>query len=246
MHQHLQAMFLVPVLDIRHGQVVRAVRGERSTYAPVRSTLVDGSEPLAVARALLDASGARTLYIADLDALTGGAVQTAVLRALRAALPSEVAIWLDGGFADAEVAAAVTREVDAVTPVYASEALTTREVAARCLADRERAILSLDHHRGRALDAAGLWHDGTLWPDRLIVMTLDRVGADAGPDLDLLADVRTRARAGTRIYGAGGVRSAADLEACRRAGAAGWLVASALHDGRLDAGTRLAPEAGSR
>ena len=239
-------MFLVPVLDIQQGQVVRAVRGERSTYAPVKSALVAGSEPVAVARALLDASGSRTLYIADLDALTGGSVQTAVLSRLRAALPRDLSIWLDGGFADDTVASAVMREVDGLTPVYASESLKTREVAARCLADPQRAILSLDHHRGKALDAAGLWHDVTLWPEQLIVMTLDRVGADSGPDLDLLADVRSRARPGTRIYGAGGVRSQADLDVSAQAGAAGWLVASALHDGRLGAGTGLAPGTGSR
>jgi phosphoribosylformimino-5-aminoimidazole carboxamide ribotide isomerase len=33
--------------------------------------------------------------------------------------------------------------------------------------------------------------------------------------------------------GAGGVRDAADLRAAHAGGAAGWLVASALHDGTL-------------
>lgn len=239
-------MLLVPVLDIRQGQVVRAVRGERSTYAPVKSALVAGSEPVTVAHALLDASGSKTLYIADLDALTGGRVQTAVLATLRAALAEDVSIWLDGGFADDGAASAVTGEVEGLTPVYASEALKSRETAARCLADPRRAILSLDHHRGKALDEAGLWHDVTLWPEQLIVMTLDRVGSDSGPDLERLADVRSRARPGTRIYGAGGVRSQADLDVCAGAGAAGWLVASALHDRRIGAGTGIAPGTGSR
>jgi uncharacterized protein related to proFAR isomerase len=35
--------------------------------------------------------------------------------------------------------------------------------------------------------------------------------------------------------GAGGVRDAADLRAAAGSGAAGWLVASALHDGTLQA-----------
>jgi phosphoribosylformimino-5-aminoimidazole carboxamide ribotide isomerase len=39
--------------------------------------------------------------------------------------------------------------------------------------------------------------------------------------------------AGRRIYAAGGVRDAADLAALARAGIAGALVATALHDGRL-------------
>lgn len=236
-------MFLVvPVLDLRHGQVVRAVRGERAAYRPIVSTLVASSEPVAVARALLAASGSDTLYIADLDALAGEPVQLDVLRALLAALaPSRVGCWLDAGFADAAAAAAVSREIDRLTPVFASESLASRDVARRCLADRRRAMLSLDRHRDRALDPAGLWHDETLWPDRVVVMTLDRVGADAGPDLATFADVQARAPRAGRVFGAGGVRSADDLAACERAGAAGWLVASALHDGRLGAGTRLAP-----
>jgi phosphoribosylformimino-5-aminoimidazole carboxamide ribotide isomerase len=66
----------------------------------------------------------------------------------------------------------------------------------------------------------------------VIVMTLERVGADAGPDLDTLRAVQTRAP-GAELVGAGGIRNADDLARARAAGAYAWLVASALHDGRL-------------
>jgi phosphoribosylformimino-5-aminoimidazole carboxamide ribotide isomerase len=66
----------------------------------------------------------------------------------------------------------------------------------------------------------------------VIVMTLDRVGARAGPDLETFARLRAAAPDRTLI-GAGGVRDAADVRAAAAAGAAGWLVASALHDGTL-------------
>jgi len=72
-----------------------------------------------------------------------------------------------------------------------------------------------------------------LWPEQLIVMTLGRVGSGAGPDLARLAEIRALAGA-RRLYAAGGVRNGADLAALANAGAAGVLVASALHDGRLD------------
>jgi phosphoribosylformimino-5-aminoimidazole carboxamide ribotide isomerase len=51
-----------------------------------------------VGRALLDHCAGNTLYIADLDALTGRGVQTPLLTELLQALP-EVEIWLDAGFA---------------------------------------------------------------------------------------------------------------------------------------------------
>jgi phosphoribosylformimino-5-aminoimidazole carboxamide ribotide isomerase len=68
----------------------------------------------------------------------------------------------------------------------------------------------------------------------VIVMTLDRVGAFAGPDLAAFADIRRRAPQAA-VIGAGGIRDSDDLAAASRAGAHEWLVASALHDLRIPA-----------
>lgn len=244
-------MLLIPVLDLRGGQVVRAVRGERGRYQPVRSRLVAGSEPCAVARALLGASGSDTLYVADIDALLGAPPQTAVIAALLDALPATT-LWLDAGFADAASARALLAALGPqvattpITPVFGSESLRSLDA----LDDAAGVILSLDRHRGRALDAAGLWGEPSRWPERVIAMALDAVGAAAGPELALFAQLRARAPQRHWI-GAGGIRDDADLDACAKAGAHGWLVASALHDARLAqrgaavdaAGTRLASEA---
>jgi phosphoribosylformimino-5-aminoimidazole carboxamide ribotide isomerase len=94
------------------------------------------------------------------------------------------------------------------------------------------AILSLDYRAADFLGPPDLLDEPSLWPKHVIVMTLARVGGGAGPDLERLAIIRQRAGA-RRLYAAGGVRNAADLDALRDAGAAGVLVASALHDGRL-------------
>jgi phosphoribosylformimino-5-aminoimidazole carboxamide ribotide isomerase len=63
-------------------------------------------------------------------------------------------------------------------------------------------------------------------------MNLARVGSALGPDLELIAALR-RLAPRSRWYAAGGVRNGLDLRRCREAGAAGVLVASALHDGRI-------------
>ena len=63
-------------------------------------------------------------------------------------------------------------------------------------------------------------------------MTMERVGSQAGPDLDTLRTLR-RNSPGTWLVGAGGVRNAADLARATDAGADAWLVASALHDLQL-------------
>lgn len=222
------------------GRVVRAVRGDRRSYQPVVSVLCAGSDPVTVAQALCRHAAASVLYIADLDALQGGAVQTDVLRALGAALPG-VRFWLDAGFADVGAVRALLAQVGPevaarIDPVYASESLQdTLTLTERIdAADRpgQRAILSLDRRDGQRLDLAGCWEQPARWPARVIVMTLERVGAHTGPDLDTLAEVQRRAPA-ARLIGAGGVRGADDLQAAAQAGAVAWLVASALHDGRL-------------
>lgn len=230
-------MQLIPVLDLKAGQAVRAVRGDRATYQPVRSRLVEGSEPQAVAEALLRHTRSPCLYLADLDALTGGLAQVDALRGLLVALP-ELTLWLDAGFATRaaadELLAALGPEAARITPVFASEALRSRAELEACCADRQGSVLSLDQRHGQPMDRAGCWALPQLWPERVIVMTLDRVGAEAGPDLDTLAAVRRQAPR-AHLIGAGGVRQEGDLEAARAAGASAWLVASALHDGRLAA-----------
>jgi phosphoribosylformimino-5-aminoimidazole carboxamide ribotide isomerase len=228
-------MRIIPVVDLQNGVVVRAVKGERERYRPLESALCRSSDPLRVARILLEHCGSRKLYVADLDALAGRPPQTAVIEAMLAALPT-TELWLDAGFAMPEDAAACAKALGGhasrMTAVFGSESLGLAADFERCFADRTRAILSLDRRTERPLDPAGCWSAPGRWPSRVIVMTLDRVGAFAGPDLATLADVRRRGPQ-ARYIGAGGIRDADDLALARRAGAYAWLVASALHDGRL-------------
>jgi phosphoribosylformimino-5-aminoimidazole carboxamide ribotide isomerase len=237
-------MNLIPVIDLMQGVVVRARRGERGSYRPIDSALCRSTDPLTVAAILRDHCAARQIYIADLDALTGRAPQHAVVRSLARAL-DDVELWVDAGFADAT---AVTdwqgrAELDAKrwVPVLASESLrdaATLAAATMCAGlPRQDVVLSLDRRGTELLDRAGCWTNPTLWPARVIVMTLECVGADQGPDLDTFAQVRAQA-AGRHFIGAGGIRDARDLSAAREAGASAWLVASALHDRRLAATDR--------
>ncbi|HZH05128.1 MAG TPA: HisA/HisF-related TIM barrel protein [Lautropia sp.] len=232
-------MQIVPVVDLLAGHAVRAVRGDRANYQPVESSLCRGSDPLVVGRALLDHCAGNTLYIADLDALTGRGVQTPLLTELLQALP-EVGIWLDAGFASPPEAAAILGALPEggkrVVPVIASEALSAAESISEFTRRWPRALLSLDQRQGKALGAESCWTASHLWPQKIIVMTLDRVGSFEGPDLATVQEVQARAGSARTVIGAGGVRSVADLEAAARAGVEAWLIASALHDGRIPAG----------
>lgn len=231
-------MQIIPVVDVLHGCAVRGVRGERSRYQPVESQLCGGSDPVDVARALLDYCAASVLYVADLDGIMRGAPQIDTLMRLIRALPG-IELWLDAGFTNPASAHALIAPLGVkLTPVFGSESLRTRAT----LDDRsdplsrlpDNAVLSLDRRHHATLGDPAWWTDTSNWPANLIVMTLDRVGSFDGPDLATVADVRLRA--GNRhIIGAGGVRHVDDLHAGAAAGADAWLVASALHDRRIPA-----------
>jgi phosphoribosyl isomerase A len=237
-------MDLIPVIDLMQGQVVRGVRGERHNYRPIVSALCASSDPVTVARILCRHCAAAQLYVADLDALQGRPAQHEVLSALLQALP-EVELWLDAGFGQADAPRSLRRALGEdgarVKAVYASESMRDPVALSACFgpqgAARADDLLSLDRRGGQRLDDAGCWETPSLWPERVIVMTLERVGADSGPDLATLREVQQRAPA-ARLIGAGGIRHAADLAAANAVGAHGWLVASALHDLRLPAVTR--------
>jgi phosphoribosylformimino-5-aminoimidazole carboxamide ribotide isomerase len=229
-------MKLIPVIDLMQAQVVRAIRGDRKSYRPIVSTLCASSDPVELARILTAHCAAGQLYIADLDALMGGAAQADVLREIAIALPG-LELWVDAGFASAQAADDLIDRIGVIdggriVPVFASESLRSADELARCFDRPGEGILSLDRRDGKKLDAAGCWASPRHWPERVIVMTLERVGADAGPDLDTLHEVQARSPQ-TRLIGAGGIRNPADLARAQEAGAHAWLVASALHDGRL-------------
>src|SRR6478735_10495109 len=98
-------MRIIPVIDVADGVVVHATGGDRSAYRPIVSPLAPTPDPVAVAHALSRVTGAAEYYVADLDALTGKARQTAVVAALVSQLKCDV--WLDAGVSDDDDLAAV-------------------------------------------------------------------------------------------------------------------------------------------
>jgi phosphoribosylformimino-5-aminoimidazole carboxamide ribotide isomerase len=226
---------LVPVIDIRAGRAVRARAGRRSHYAPLSTPLCPDGDPLALALRFVSQFRSDTLYLADLDAITRAGTNRALIDAIAAALP-ETALWVDAGIGDRR---ALERSSGQPTlrPVIGTETLTDADLLRdpACAA----AILSLDKHRGRLVAPDGLQSALDTWHGDIVLMGLDRVGGGGGPDLARLARYRRRLP-GSRLYAAGGVRDADDLRRLAAAGAAGALVATALHDGAISAADALA------
>ncbi|WP_371345309.1 HisA/HisF-related TIM barrel protein [Ancylobacter sp. IITR112] len=222
-------MELIPVIDLMGGAVVHARRGARDAYRPIATPLAAGAAPQDVVDGLLALGAFRTLYIADLDAITGRGGHDATLRMLVERHPS-LALWVDAGEASPAALARRMRHGPG-RPVIGSESLRDTGAAQAALASGA-GLLSLDYGPEGPRGPSELHADAGLWPDAVIVMTLARVGAGQGPDLERLAAILARAE-GRRVYAAGGVRDAGDLHRLAELGVAGVLLASALHDGRL-------------
>ncbi len=231
-------MRIIPVLDLKGGIVVHARRGQRADYAPLRSTLVDGCEPVSVARALCAACRTGSLYVADLDALAGRPVDVAML----AHLAAVAELWVDAGASTAERAQALAR-AGVARNVVGTESLGPDATADRAAgAPAPPLTLSVDLRDGRLISprpelagrepAAAAPLASALGVRELLVIDLSRVGSGSGPPLRAVAELGA-ALPGLAIYAGGGVRGDNDLRALESAGATGALVATALHEGRV-------------
>lgn len=219
---------IVPVIDLRLGSVVRAKAGERNRYQPIVTPLSRSPDPVEVAAGLLAVAPSRHLYVADLDGIEGRGRDVASLRRLATAFPA-VTLWIDAGIATrAEADAFLDQGLGRL--VLGSESQAD-DALVRDLGDR--AVLSLDFRGEDYVGPHEILATPAIWPERVIVMTLARVGMGHGPDLTRLADLRRQAPTCCRLYAAGGLRDRRDLAALAEIGVSGILVASALHDGRL-------------
>ncbi|QBR72547.1 nickel transporter [Beijerinckiaceae bacterium] len=223
-------MKVIPVIDLKGGVVVRARQGLRESYAPISTSLARTSGPLDVVAGLLALYPFDTIYVADLDRIESHGKRRPTLDDLQIAFPG-IDFWVDEGVRDAIEARSWLDRNQNAHLVLGTESLLNSKALAE-LAGERRLVLSLDFGNQGFLGPEGILDRPDLWPARIIVMTLARVGSDAGPDLDRLAQVAGCApNAG--LFAAGGLRGSSDLKRLESAGVRGVLVASALHDGRL-------------
>ena len=232
-------MRLIPVMDLRDGLAVHAVKGAREQYRPVAGVLADTADPLDVARAFRKKLGLSELYIADLNAIQGHGHHQALIS--RLAQQSGMRLIVDAGAANVASALQVL-DAGASQVIIGAETLPTWEMAlAICAAiDPRHLIFSLDMRSGQVLsrcsqlavstpaEVLGLLNRAN-WRE-VILLDLSRVGTGTGVDEALIAEAR-RMFPQLMLLAGGGVRDASELADLRTAGVAGVLVATALHQG---------------
>lgn len=232
-------MQIIPVLDIMNGQVVRGVAGDRANYAPIRSALVDSSEPEIVARALIRATSAEAIYIANLDMLRWGTSEFDVR-----ILPEwNGTIFLDIGGLSQEPPDARFRMIAAFE--VGERVAFVRETFQQYRAAKPPAF-SVDLRNGSLIGAWAEWglrspKDAIGLVDRVweigfrtvIVLDVARVGVGQGTGTEALCIAIRERYPAMEIITGGGVRSWDDVNRLADCGIDGVLVASAIHDGTL-------------
>jgi len=245
---------VIPVIDLKQGQVVRGIAGRREEYRPIESRLCGDARPGSVGAALA-AAGFGQVYLADLDAIEAGhrgAAPQPALEVYEELMRIGLDLWVDAGTSDLRLARSLNRlwlgDRQLAGIVAGLESMPDPEFLGElCFAIRpERLIFSLDLKDGVPLLVRGSEWEGLAAEEiaenaiecgvqRIIVLDLARVGVGEGVGTESLVRTLRSLDADLEIIAGGGVRSMHDLESLARAGCDAALVASALHDGRLSA-----------
>ncbi|MBS7611492.1 hypothetical protein KEJ27_04710 [Candidatus Bathyarchaeota archaeon] len=229
-------MKVIPVLDVKNGLTVWAKMGFRDLYKPIRSRLYPFSNPLATVKKL-SSLGFKTIYVADLDAILYGFINTELYKALS----SEVNLMVDLGVKSFEEASRVI-DTGVKKLIVATETLPKLEIALSILEAYgcDRVVLSLDLKNREILSKIPgfkslpprecLEKFVKLGFKEVIIVDLARVGSNSGPDLELIGGLKN---ASVKLIVGGGVRNLNDLLILREMNVEAALVASALHQSKL-------------
>ena len=135
-------MKIIPVLDVLGGVTVHAVRGRRKEYQPLKSVLCKSIEPIDVALAL-KALGFCNLYLADLDAITGGQPNFSLFK--RIGDVPLVELMVDAGVTSLQRAEEVL-ESNVSKLIIGTETLESKSFVAEALDSfgSEKIVVSLD------------------------------------------------------------------------------------------------------
>lgn len=215
----------------------QAVRLERGRFDRVVACERD---PEALVRRF-SAAGAELVHVVDLDGARSGSIRPELVRRLvHAAAPTLV--QASGGIRTADDALAVL-EAGAARVVIGTAAVAGRTSLAEFVETLgNRLVVALDARAGHVAtrgwtSSADLSVEDAVarcvaaGVPRLLCTAVERDGTLSGPDLELLTSVVEWS--GLPVVAAGGVRSAADLDAIERIGCEGAIVGRALLEGQM-------------
>ncbi|MFH1323582.1 MAG: HisA/HisF-related TIM barrel protein [Methanobacteriota archaeon] len=224
---------IIFVIDILRGAAVHAIRGERSKYQPLAGSKVcNSSVPLDIIQAL----SPREVYIADLDRLQHQGDNFELIEKISGKTRTMADIGAEN-MNDVEKCAKI-----ADTVILGTETASFDLIEKAVVRFPGRINVSIDMKNWKVLSKD---RDMDVEPVELvkrlndheirdiIVLELTRVGTGAGIDEGFLKDIA--AVSSHNVLAGGGIKDMDNIEALKRIGISGALVATAVHSGKIPA-----------
>ncbi len=239
----------IGVIDLKASRAVRAVGGRRDQYQPRRTFVFPDGRRVAVdgdPERLLDSylrAGVGGIYIADLDAITSGKVQSGCLGTLAEPLSPETNWFLDPGVSPKRwprqqpVIETLMRRTAGLHLVVATECCDDVDFLSR-LTDEfpaERIVVSFDYNDRRWMSARtteGQWFGACrrYGIGTVIGLDLAAVGSGTTQRTEALCQRIRRQLPDVCLISGGGVVDWSDVDRLTSAGADRVLVASVFSD----------------
>ncbi|MFW5432646.1 MAG: HisA/HisF-related TIM barrel protein [Methylophilaceae bacterium] len=227
-------LHIIPVIDLLNGICVHAKKGQRSRYLPLTSSLTKSKQPLDIVKAFMDTYPFKTLYIADLNAIqtleNTSPHHAQTIESIKHHFP-DLKLWVDAGIntvKKAEIWVALGAQV-----ILGSESFQTIEQYDVMSKQLDKPFtLSLDFLAQGYTGPSSLLEQTMHWPKDIIIMTLAKVGGNAGVDVNMIKKIIGKGQL-HHFYAAGGIRHLDDLQQLVTLKVKGALVASALHSQQI-------------
>jgi phosphoribosylformimino-5-aminoimidazole carboxamide ribotide isomerase len=222
---------IIFVLDILNGNVVHAIKGERSKYKPVQGSMIcDSSDPFEI----LSAVNPREIYIADLDHIQNIGDNFEIIKKISGKTKTMVDIGVTN-IDDVKKCAQI-----ADTVIIGTETASFEIIENAAIQFPGRINVSIDMKNGYVLtkdtrmdmrpeDLVRRMNE--IGIKDIIMLDLGKVGTSAGIDgifLKKIVEISTH-----NILIGGGLKDVDDIEILERSGINGALAATALHNGNI-------------
>ena len=142
---------IIPVIDILNSEAVHAVKGERENYKPLKSVLIENSNPIEIVKEIQEQTSINDVYIADLDGIQHQTRNWALIKDIRA--KTNLSLYLDTGIqTKKDLYQIIDLGID--FPIIATETMLDHQEileGIRGLKQSHKIVISIDLWKGKVL-----------------------------------------------------------------------------------------------
>ena len=183
-------MEVIPVIDLKDGQVVHARAGRRDEYRPILTPLSPSIRRKTWSPAYCGCSP----FVASISPISMPSNSVAAMMPHSLSLRRQIPALMSGStMVSGMRLPRLPGWIENLGHLVIGSESQSGTRLIRALRHHPRVALSLDFRGDAFLGPSEILQNPDLWPERVIVMTLARVGGGQGPDLHPLADIQRRA-----------------------------------------------------